>query len=132
MDEVVNEDLVGGSNPASKPKAGALRFCPFNNDLLYPKEDKANRKLKYACRTYDYEEDADSYCVYRNEIAHSSSEKTTVLLDVRADPTLPRTREVRCPKCNFAEAVFFSSSTTEGMTLFFQCVSCGNRWRDYV
>ena len=60
-------------------------------------EDPKNRKLKYACRTYDYEEDADNYCVYRNEIAHSSSEKTTVLLDVRADPTLPRTRDVRCP-----------------------------------
>lgn len=52
--------------------------------------------------------------------------------DVRSDPTLPRTRDVRCPACNHDEAVFFSTSTEEGMTLFFNCTSCGHRWRDYV
>ena len=52
--------------------------------------------------------------------------------DVRADPTLPRTRDVRCPTCGHDEAVFFSASTEEGMTLFFNCTGCGHRWRDYV
>ena len=33
--------------------------------------------------------------------------------DVRADPTLPRTRDVRCPACSHNEAVFFSASTEE-------------------
>ena len=55
-----------------------------------------------------------------------------VLQDVRADPTLPRTKDVTCPKCAHNEAVFFSASTEEGMTLFFNCTKCGNRWRDYV
>ena len=44
--------------------------------------------------------------------------------DVRSDPTLPRTNDVRCPACAHDEAVFFSSSTEEGMTLFFSCVRC--------
>ncbi len=52
--------------------------------------------------------------------------------DVRADPTLPRTRDVRCPTCGHDEAVFFSASTEEGMTLFFNCLSCQNRWKDNV
>jgi DNA-directed RNA polymerase subunit M/transcription elongation factor TFIIS len=52
--------------------------------------------------------------------------------DVRSDPTLPRTRDVRCPTCAHNEAVFFTASTEEGMTLFFSCSSCGHRWRDYV
>ncbi len=36
-----------------------------------------------------------------------------VVQDVRADPTLPRTRDVRCPECSHNEAVFFSASTEE-------------------
>jgi len=54
------------------------------------------------------------------------------LQDVRSDPTLPRTRDVRCPACAGNEAVFFTASTEEGMTLFFNCTTCGHRWRDYV
>lgn len=68
----------------------------------------------------------------RNEITHSHKERTVILQDVRADPTLPRTKDVTCPKCAHNEAVFFSASTEEGMTLFFNCCKCGNRWRDYV
>jgi DNA-directed RNA polymerase II subunit RPB9 len=51
---------------------------------------------------------------------------------VRSDPTLPRTNEVRCPTCAGTEAVFFTAATEEGMTLFFNCVACGHRWRDHV
>ena len=85
-------------------------------------------------RNCGYQEDADpsNWCVYRNEVHHTSKERTVILQDVRADPTLPRTKDVRCPSCNHNEAVFFSASTEEGMTLFFNCTSCGHRWRDYV
>ncbi|EFN53258.1 hypothetical protein CHLNCDRAFT_25864 [Chlorella variabilis] len=111
-----------------------LRFCPESNDLLYPREDKERKKLVYFCRSCQYQEDADpkEWCVYRNEVQHTSREKSVVLQDVRSDPTLPRTRDVRCPECANNEAVFFTSSTEEGMTLYFSCCSCGHRWRDYV
>ena len=68
----------------------------------------------------------------RNEITHTSKEKTVILQDVRADPTLPRTRDVTCEACGHNEAVFFSASTEEGMTLFFNCTKCGNRWQDRI
>jgi DNA-directed RNA polymerase II subunit RPB9 len=148
-----------------------LRFCPESHDLLYPKEDREHRKLIYVCRSCSYQEDADhkDWCVYRNEVHHTTREKSVVLQvrfniaiarlsasdyfflcrqpltfllgfpstysvpqDVRSDPTLPRTNDVRCPACSHNEAVFFSASTEEGMTLFFNCTNCGHRWRDYV
>jgi DNA-directed RNA polymerase subunit M/transcription elongation factor TFIIS len=58
-----------------------LRFCPESNDLLYPREDKERRVLVYFCRSCQYQEDADpkDWCVYRNEVQHTSREKTVVL-----------------------------------------------------
>ncbi|GAB4821808.1 hypothetical protein N2152v2_008854 [Parachlorella kessleri] len=111
-----------------------LRFCPESNDLLYPKEDRERKKLVYFCRSCGYQEDVETteWCVYRNEVHHTAKEKNVVLQDVRSDPTLPRTKDVRCPACQNNEAVFFSAHTEEGMTLFFNCCQCGQRWRDYV
>ena len=56
------------------------------------------------------QEVADNNCVYRNEIHHSVGERTQVLQDVAADPTLPRTKSVRCANCGHGEAVFFQVS----------------------
>ncbi|KAF0896222.1 hypothetical protein E2562_019704, partial [Oryza meyeriana var. granulata] len=34
-------------------------------NILYPKEDREQKILLYACRNCDHQEVADSYCVYR-------------------------------------------------------------------
>lgn len=44
-----------------------------SNNMLYPREDKTNRKLLFACRNCHFEEDADNNCVYRHEIVHAPS-----------------------------------------------------------
>jgi DNA-directed RNA polymerase II subunit RPB9 len=109
-----------------------------SNDLLYPKEDRERKVLYYYCRNCDYQEDAgeeaEDNCVYRNIVDHTAAEKTVIQADVRADPTLPRTREATCPKigCGNKEAVFFSTITAEGMTLFYQCLACEQKWNDVV
>ncbi|KAH0942272.1 hypothetical protein HID58_001909 [Brassica napus] len=106
----------------------------FSNNILYPKEDKEQSILLYACRNCDHQEAADNNCVYRNEVHHSVSEQTQILSDVASDPTLPRTKAVRCAKCQHGEAVFFQATARgeEGMTLFFVCCNpnCGHRWRE--
>ncbi|KAI8565988.1 hypothetical protein RHMOL_Rhmol02G0004500 [Rhododendron molle] len=84
-----------------------MKFCRECNNILYPKEDKEQKILLYACRNCDHQEVADNNCVYRNEIHHSVAERTQVLQDVAADPTLPRTKSVRCAQCGHGEAVFF-------------------------
>ncbi|KAG2330319.1 hypothetical protein Bca52824_001499 [Brassica carinata] len=48
-----------------------MKFCRECNNILYPKEDKEQKILRYACRNYDYQEIADNYCVHRNEVHHS-------------------------------------------------------------
>ncbi|OEL23005.1 DNA-directed RNA polymerases II, IV and V subunit 9B [Dichanthelium oligosanthes] len=77
---------------------------------------------------------SDNNCVYRNEVHHTAGERTQVLQDVASDPTLPRTKTVRCALCGHGEAVFFQATARgeEGMTLFFVCCSpdCGHRWRE--
>jgi len=34
--------------------------------------------------------------------------------------------------CHHNEAVFISESTEKGMTLYFNCVACRYRWKDYI
>ncbi|KAJ6987814.1 hypothetical protein NC653_020922 [Populus alba x Populus x berolinensis] len=107
---------------------------PDSNNILYPREDRDQKILLYACRNCDHQEIADDNCVYRNEVHHSVAERTQVLQDVAADPTLPRTKAVTCTVCKHPEAVFFQATSRgeEGMTLFFVCCNpnCGHRWRD--
>ncbi|KAL0732847.1 hypothetical protein Bca4012_009057 [Brassica carinata] len=140
-----------------------MKFCRECNNILYPKEDREQSILLYACRNCDHQIDcrtlvtyepylrglllslvllcanglqeaADDNCVYRNEVHHSVSEQTQILSDVASDPTLPRTKAVRCAKCQHGEAVFFQATARgeEGMTLFFVCCNpnCGHRWRE--
>lgn len=42
----------------------------FSNNMLYPKEDKENKVLLYACRNCDYKQEAESNCIYVNKIMH--------------------------------------------------------------
>ncbi|KAL0903175.1 hypothetical protein M5K25_027532 [Dendrobium thyrsiflorum] len=111
-----------------------MRFCRECNNLLYPKEEKQQKILLYACRNCDHEEVADSFCVYRNFIDHEISEFTQTLQDVTADPTLPRTKSVKCAACGHPEVVFLQATTggDEGMTLIFVCCNpnCDHRWRE--
>ncbi|KAL6188490.1 hypothetical protein ACLB2K_039882 [Fragaria x ananassa] len=78
-----------------------------------PKGNKEDKILLYACRNCDHQEVADNNCVYRNEIHHSVGERTQILQDVAADPTLPRTKAVRCAQCKHGEAVFFQFVRSE-------------------
>ncbi|CAI0626646.1 unnamed protein product [Linum tenue] len=86
-----------------------MKFCRECNNILYPKEDRDQKLLLYACRNCDHQEVAENYCVYRNEVHHSAAERTQVLQDVAADPTLPRTKDVQCAECKHHEAVFFQA-----------------------
>ena len=45
-----------------------MRFCPHDSSMLYPKEDKRNRRLTYACRLCRYTEASDNNLIYKNVI----------------------------------------------------------------
>lgn len=113
-----------------------IKFCQECNNMLYPKEDKENKILLYACRNCDYQQEADNSCIYVNKITHEVNELTQIVTDVIADPTLPRTEDHECPKCGHREAVFFQSQSSKAdqMRLYYVCtaVNCGNRWTEWV
>ncbi|KAG2571058.1 DNA-directed RNA polymerases II, IV and V subunit 9B-like [Panicum virgatum] len=105
-----------------------------NPTSAHAQEDRDRRTLFFACRNCEHQDVSDNNCVYRNEVHDTAGERTQVLQDVAADPTLPRTKTVCCALCGHGEAVFFQATARgeEGMTLFFVCCSpdCGHRWRE--
>ncbi|GJN30001.1 hypothetical protein PR202_gb18273 [Eleusine coracana subsp. coracana] len=78
-----------------------MKFCRECNNILYPKEQTDRRALLFACRNCEHQEISDNNCVYRNEVHHAAGERTQVLQDVASDPTLPRTKTVRCTECGY-------------------------------
>jgi DNA-directed RNA polymerase II subunit RPB9 len=49
----------------------SLSFCRSCSNLLYPKEDRARKKLVYACAQCKVEQDAESPVVFRHEVIKS-------------------------------------------------------------
>lgn len=48
------------------------RFSPRSNNMLYPKEDRAAKKLMFVCKRCNYEEVATAHVVYRHELVKSA------------------------------------------------------------
>jgi len=99
--------------------------------MLYPKEDKENKRLLYQCRNCSYSELADSPRVYRHELITHIGETAGVVEDIGSDPTLPRTHKT-CPKCGNKDCVFFQSQQRRrdtSMVLFFVCLECKHVFR---
>ena len=81
-----------------------------SSNMLYPKEDRNTNKLMFACRTCQFSEEAQSSCVFRNNLYNTVGETAGVTQDVGSDPTvgLPDFctlcgQEVVCFYCGFEE-----------------------------
>ncbi|KXS21996.1 RNA polymerase II 15-kda subunit, partial [Gonapodya prolifera JEL478] len=99
--------------------------------LLYPKEDKDNRRLLFVCRNCQHEEPDDNR-VFRHEVQITPVEQTMIIKDLGTDPTLPRADKI-CQKCGHNEAVYFQSRARRAdtsMRLYFACANkdCQHRW----
>ncbi|KAI9888883.1 MAG: hypothetical protein M1814_006172 [Vezdaea aestivalis] len=94
---------MSASPASSTPAAGAIenadqaqknleqitfRFCRECSNMLYPKEDKEQNKLMFACRTCQFSEEATSSCIFRNVMSSSVGETAGVTQDVGSDPTV--------------------------------------------
>ena len=99
--------------------------------MLYPKEDRKNKKLMYACKLCDYKEDVTSNLIYRNQLKQEASDILgTVSSGLVDDPTLSRSNEANCEECGHNTAVFFQSTATgqNSLPLVFICCACGHKW----
>lgn len=57
-------------------------------NLLYPREDKNAGKLEFACRTCYYSEDAETTCIFRNELSNTVGDTAGITQDIGEDPTV--------------------------------------------
>ena len=104
-------------------------ICTECGNMLYPKEDAADRCLKRVCRNCDRVDDADNNLVFVN-VLRPDARHSDAGTDVIKDPTLPRAIGTDCTNCHYNESVFFQAPMKgdEGMKLIFMCTSCAYRW----
>jgi DNA-directed RNA polymerase II subunit RPB9 len=96
---------------------------PASSNLLFPREDKAESKLLFACRTCSFSEEAPSACVMRNEIASSAGDTAGVTSDIGQDPTVGLTRSFS--RASLMELDGFPNFCTMcGQDIV--CVDCGD------
>lgn len=63
-------------------------LTPSSSNLLFPREDRVENKLLFACRTCSFTEEAPSSCVMRHEIASTVGATAGVTAEVAQDPTV--------------------------------------------
>lgn len=56
--------------------------------MLYPKEDKINNALMFACRMCPFAVEAEATCTYRNALKEEIAETAGNVEDVAQDPTV--------------------------------------------
>mmetsp|Transcript_10452 Transcript_10452/g.22336 ORF Transcript_10452/g.22336 Transcript_10452/m.22336 type:complete len:183 (-) Transcript_10452:1421-1969(-) len=139
QDDLDADDILGldggegGEDPGDNENSLLMRFCPHDSSMLYPKENRAERKLVYACRLCRYYEFATGYMIFQNVLKKEVGNVLhTVPSAVSDDPTLPRSQNAHCAKCGHNEAVFFQSDTSDvrndTLALIFVCCNCDYKW----
>ncbi|PWN41038.1 putative DNA-directed RNA polymerase II 14.5 kDa polypeptide [Ceraceosorus guamensis] len=106
-----------------------LAYCFDCSNLLYPKVDRTNHVLLYACRNCSYWVEAEETKVWSNDLMSVQKEQQGVVDGLPQDPTLPRTHEHPCPRCGHSEAVFFQDQGKRihnRMILFYVCADCNH------
>ena len=122
-----------------------IRFCKDCANILYAKEkhdqENGNRSLIYSCRICNYTEKAikaEDYLVYHRQVRRLAEHVAADYKDYPLDPTLSRTTDIICPRCEHSEAVYFHSENElgeAGMRLTYVCTNrkedsvCGHSWQ---
>jgi len=94
--------------------------------MLYPKEDRENNVLMYACRTCQFSEQAPTACVYRNQLSNTVGETAGVTQDVGSDPTVrgySRPASAHQERCTLVACD--ADSAGDDTETFITCILCG-------
>ncbi len=115
-----------------------MKFCPICRNYLDHKiQDKT---LNRECRSCGYtEEDKEGGLVMETIIQERASESYKILLNefTRLDPTLPHTKEIKCPNSNCPSNkgqegdVILIKYDKENLKFIYICNKddCGKTWR---
>eukprot|EP00658_Telonema_sp_P-2_P009423 TRINITY_DN13526_c0_g1_i9.p1 TRINITY_DN13526_c0_g1~~TRINITY_DN13526_c0_g1_i9.p1 ORF type:complete len:161 (+),score=36.77 TRINITY_DN13526_c0_g1_i9:130-612(+) len=118
----------------------AMNFCRECNNMLYPRENKEEKKLYMTCKNCGDETPAEEMRVYRNEIKRSADNSVApphAVRDLPKDPALPHSCSAlkKCPLCDCHNTVYFTASGAareQSMALYFVCANptCAHMWKD--
>ena len=125
-----------------------IRFCPECLNILEPTElvDQRSLVFKCNCEGCGYQEtpndggeiDKNDNLIYKREFNTSGATENTDP-DFSLDPTMPRKKNVECPKCGYTEAAFFvdKESAEKKLLLRYICgrvdngrPDCGYSWAE--
>eukprot|EP01124_Arcella_intermedia_P001175 TRINITY_DN10639_c0_g1_i1.p1 TRINITY_DN10639_c0_g1~~TRINITY_DN10639_c0_g1_i1.p1 ORF type:complete len:102 (+),score=21.91 TRINITY_DN10639_c0_g1_i1:99-404(+) len=100
--------------------------------MLYPVENKNERRLDMMCKNCEFTETAKNNCVYVHHITEKEEEKSISWKDVHFDLTLPRTFNAKCTRCDYTEAVYKQVKYSDSVSLFCVCANpgCGHHWKE--
>lgn len=124
-----------------------IRFCHECLNILTPMEVVAEKRLAFKCRSCGYQEtphyseagtemERNDSLIYKREFKSSGATENTDP-DFALDPTMPRNKNIECPKCGYNEAVFFldKDSAEKKLRLTYICgrvyngrPDCGFSW----
>eukprot|EP00331_Platyophrya_macrostoma_P008376 CAMPEP_0176425416 /NCGR_PEP_ID=MMETSP0127-20121128/11375_1 /TAXON_ID=938130 /ORGANISM="Platyophrya macrostoma, Strain WH" /LENGTH=127 /DNA_ID=CAMNT_0017806571 /DNA_START=90 /DNA_END=473 /DNA_ORIENTATION=+ len=107
--------------------------------MLVPMEMTSEKKLAFECKSCGYQETAgynelstedertETNRIYKREYKQTGATENTDP-DFALDPTMPRDRNVECPKCGYNEAVFFldKESNEKRLRLRYICARINN------
>lgn len=92
--------------------------------MLYPKEDRLNNTLMFACRTCTFSEPAGASCIYRNSLKETIAETPGNVQDVAQDPTVSDLNSFSFD--DSASALSIDTEELEGVDLLPEvCTLCG-------
>jgi DNA-directed RNA polymerase II subunit RPB9 len=109
-----------------------IHFCPECNNILYPQENRAQKRLLYYCRNCEHIEESEAHIVYRNNLIQKA-QGHQIEADILSDPTFPRCFNAPCPLCGSMESVYFVNSDRNSdrpLELTYVCanIKCGHHW----
>jgi DNA-directed RNA polymerase II subunit RPB9 len=133
LDDGAANNQLAEDDTIDQEQSLLMRFCPHDSSMLYPKENRSEKRLLYACRLCRYTEYSAGSLIYKNVLKKEVGNVLhTVPSAVSDDPTLPRSQNAHCGKCGYNEAVFFQNDTSDAkndtLVLIFVCCNCDYKW----
>jgi len=90
--------------------------------MLYPKEDRENNTLEFACRTCTYSAPAETSCVFRNQLSAAAGDEIGNTDGVGEDPTVGLS-QTQSQSQSQSQSQLFDFCTLCGQEIF--CEICG-------
>ena len=117
-----------------------MHFCSVCDNMYYIRiADEDSNKLIYYCRNCGHEDSLitqENVCVSNTQIQYQATTYTHIINDfTKLDPTLPRTKTIKCPNCSSAkiesddsEVIYIRYDDTN-MKYIYLCGECNTVWK---